>query len=381
VSSRPDRRAFALPLAIGAAALAWPSFVTHAPNRLLSGRPIPFATAVNHVGAGPAILFALCAALLIAGLLRWNTGMRWLCVPAAGGAVALLALTAARMAAVLAAGAAPAARTSFGAGFWGAVVALLLAAAEAARGLRPAALAMGLALAPTAVVIASGAVAPLSIFREYASQHAIFDAALLRHVELVAGALTPTLLIGLPLGVACWRRGRIRRAVLPTLNVVQTIPSIALFGLLMAPLTGIAASVPGAAKLGIGGVGWAPAVVALVLYALLPVVRSTVAGLDSVPDAVRDAARGIGMTPSQAFWRVDLPLAFPVILAGVRVTAVQSVGLAAVSALIGAGGLGAIMFQGLFANAQDLVLLGAIPVILLAVAVDAVFRVLGAAIA
>jgi osmoprotectant transport system permease protein len=201
-----------------------------------------------------------------------------------------------------------------------------------------------------------------------------FGDALVRHIVIVLAALLPTVLIGLPLGVLAQRRAGLRRAVFPVLNIIQTIPSIALFGLLIGPLSGLVVLVPALARLGISGVGLAPAVIALVAYSLLPVVRNTVEGLDGVPHQVSDAARGMGMTGGQSFWRVQLPLAAPVMLSGLRITAVQAVGLAAVSALIGAGGLGAIMFQGLFANALDLVLLGALPVIGLAVAVDMGFR-------
>ena len=106
----------------------------------------------------------------------------------------------------------------------------------------------------------------------------------------------------------------------------------------------------------------------------MPIVRDTVEGIESVSSAAIDAARGIGMTRGQIFRRIILPLAFPVLLSGFRIALVQAVGLAAVAALIGAGGLGAVMFQGLFADALDLVLLGVIPIVLLALAVDAVFR-------
>jgi osmoprotectant transport system permease protein len=189
---------------------------------------------------------------------------------------------------------------------------------------------------------------------------------------LVVAALVPPLLIGIPLGVAAHRVQAVGRAVFPILNVVQTVPSIALFGLLMAPLAALGAMLPGS---GISGVGPLPAVIALTLYSLLPIVRNTAVGLDGVPAPVREAARGMGLTPRQIFLRVDLPLALPVFLSGLRITVVQAVGLAAVAALIGAGGLGAIMFQGLFANALDLVLLGAVPVILLAVAADALLSI------
>ena len=127
----------------------------------------------------------------------------------------------------------------------------------------------------------------------------------------------------------------------------------------------------------LSGIGLAPAVIALVLYSLLPVVRSTVAGLAQVPLPVVEAATGMGLTRGQVFRKVELPIALPVFLSGLRIAAVQAVGLAVVAALIGAGGLGALVFQGLASGALDLVLLGVIPVIALAVVVDAVFRILG----
>lgn len=150
--------------------------------------------------------------------------------------------------------------------------------------------------------------------------------------------------------------------------------AIALFGLLIAPLAGLAAAIPWLAEHGVSGIGLAPAIVALVLYALLPLVRSVVAGLESVPDSVVESAQGMGMTRSQLFFRVQVPIAMPLILSGIRIIAVQTVGLAVVAALIGAGGLGAIMFQGLLSSALDLVLLGVIPVIVMAVMVDSLFK-------
>jgi osmoprotectant transport system permease protein len=136
------------------------------------------------------------------------------------------------------------------------------------------------------------------------------------------------------------------------------------------PLSALATAVPSLARLGIGGIGMAPALIALVLYALLPVVRSTVAGIGGVDSAVVDAARGMGMTRRQRFWRVELPLAMPVLLAGLRIVTVQAIGLAVVAALIGAGGLGSFVFEGLGQYAADLVLLGALPAIGLALAAD-----------
>ena len=206
----------------------------------------------------------------------------------------------------------------------------------------------------------------------------MFDAALAQHVQLVLASLLPSVLIGMPLGLAAARPGRWMNALRPvlfsTLNLIQTIPSIALFGLLMAPLALLAVQVPLLGQWGIKGVGMAPAVIALTLYSLLPVVRSTAAGLGQVPQPVIDAARGMGLSRRQIFWKVELPLALPVFISGLRVATVQVIGLAVVAALIGAGGFGAIMFQGLLGGALDLVLLGTVPVIAMALAADALLK-------
>ena len=155
-----------------------------------------------------------------------------------------------------------------------------------------------------------------------------------------------------------------------TLNVIQTLPSVALFGLLIAPL----------AAIGLSGIGVVPALIALVGYALLPVVRQVVAGLDGVDAATLDAAAGMGLSRAQVLARVELPLAAPALIAGLRIVTVQTIGLAVVAALIGAGGLGDFVFQGLGQYAVDLVLLGALPAIGLALLADLVLR-LAAAVA
>jgi len=140
------------------------------------------------------------------------------------------------------------------------------------------------------------------------------------------------------------------------------------------------AHAPVLSRLGIGGIGIAPAVIALTLYSLLPVVRSTVAGLTQVPGPALEAAAAMGMTRFQILRRVEVPLALPVFLSGLRVATVQTVGLAVVAALIGAGGMGALVFQGLSSSAIDLVLLGVVPVVALAAAFDAAFRLIAGAL-
>jgi osmoprotectant transport system permease protein len=138
----------------------------------------------------------------------------------------------------------------------------------------------------------------------------------------------------------------------------------------------LASSLPALGRAGISGVGMAPAVIALTLYGLLPVVRSVLAGLQQVPVTMRCAATALGLRPGQVLLYIELPLALPILLGGVRTAAVACVGLAAVTALIGAGGLGSILFEGLFSNAQDVVLLGVLPIIALGVMADALFKLL-----
>jgi osmoprotectant transport system permease protein len=232
-------------------------------------------------------------------------------------------------------------------------------------------------LLPVLALLMSGALDELSLLKEYANRQDVFRAAGWRHAQIVLATLLPALLLGVPLGIAAARRERLARPLFALLNVIQTVPSIALFGLLIAPLAWLGTALPAS---GVRGIGLLPAVIALTLYALLPIVHGMASGLKQVPDGVLAAATGMGLTPRQVFWKVEFPLALPVLLSGLRVTTVQVVGLAVVAALIGAGGFGALMFQGLFSSALDLVLLGALPVVALAIAVDAGFQLLGRAL-
>jgi osmoprotectant transport system permease protein len=177
------------------------------------------------------------------------------------------------------------------------------------------------------------------------------------HIGLVGAAMAIALAVGLPLGIALVRRRALRRWTLGIANIVQTIPSLALFGFLI--------PVPW-----IGGVGASTAIVALSLYALLPILRNTCTGIAGVDAAVLDAARGMGMSPRQVLWQVELPLAAPVVLAGIRVATVISIGIATIAAAIGAGGLGVFIFRGVAMVNNQVILAGAIPAALLAVLAD-----------
>ena len=179
----------------------------------------------------------------------------------------------------------------------------------------------------------------------------------LDHLGMVAASILLAVLIGIPLGILISRRPRWEKPVLGAANVMQTIPSLALFGFLL--------PVPW-----IGAVSWRLAVLALTLYALLPLIRNTHAGIKGVDPAVVEAGRGMGMTDWQLLWQVELPLALGVIIAGVRVATVISVGVATIAAALGAGGLGEYIFRGLSMVNNQLILAGAIPAALLALLAD-----------
>ena len=350
------------------------AFLTQAPNRLVTGTGIRWSEVLG--GSRAAVLLPVLA--LLAGVFL-PTSRRLLAMMALAamvllvGWVALAGDTATR----IAASATPLARTSLGGGFWVLCTLSALALADALQRLqlRPVwRLVAGAAvLLPIAGLAAGGALDALSLLKEYRNRQDVFDAALLRHLQIVACTLVPTLLIGVPLGLAAFRSAARARPLFAVLGLVQTVPSIALFGLLIGPLALLAAAAP---SLGLSGIGLVPAVIALTLYSLLHVARSTVAGLGQVPAPVVEAATGMGLTRAQIFWKVQAPIALPLLLSGLRVCTVQTIGMAVIAALIGAGGFGALMFQGLASSALDLVLLGVIPVVALAVVADAAFGAL-----
>jgi osmoprotectant transport system permease protein len=363
---------------VAAVSIAATGFVGEAPNRLVSGRPIALWDAVD----GPTLagIAALGLALAAAAFLRQGRRLHGAAIVGAAGLLLLLLYGAGEAATSLAASASPAARTSLGPAFWIASLSATLVIVDALQRLEAGPL---LRLVIALVVIgligvmaAHGLFDSLSIMREYAIRRSNFAAELGRHCALVFGALVPAVAIGVPLGLVAARRPRQRAGIFSALNLLQTIPSVALFGLLIAPLSALAVSVPALGAIGVRGIGAAPAIVALTLYSLLPVVRNTETGIVAVDPAVIETAIGMGMTPRQIFWRVELPLGLPVFLAGLRIVMVQAIGLAVVAALVGAGGLGSFVFQGLGQYAIDLILLGALPTIFLALAADFAMRLL-----
>jgi osmoprotectant transport system permease protein len=179
----------------------------------------------------------------------------------------------------------------------------------------------------------------------------------LEHVAMVAVAILLACAVGIPLGILMTRNRRLSRPILAVANIVQTIPSLALFGFLI-PIPFI------------GGIGVRTAVVALTLYSLLPIIRNTFTGISGIDPAIREAGQGMGMTDSQLLWKVEIPLALGVIFAGIRVATVIGIGVATIAAAVGAGGLGMFIFRGVSMVDGRVILAGAIPAALLALAAD-----------
>ncbi|WOJ90820.1 ABC transporter permease [Methylocapsa polymorpha] len=371
-----DRVLLALGL-IGAVAALYGGFLNSAPNRLAGSVALPLQQAPLIEAA------AVMAGLGALTVLAFVAQVKWRCY--ATLLVAALVLWASlsgagHFATLLSSASLPAARYSLGAAFWTLVAVALLAMLDAMQRVK-------LALAQRVGLVAglcvgfvlmaqAGSFADLSLAKEFSSHRAIFFSELGRHLALVGAAIFCALCMGVPLTALVLRKAKARGLVFASLGILQTIPSIALFGVLIAPLSALSRDLPFLRDLGVGGTGPAPAIIALTLYSLLPLVRSSYTGLAEVAEDVKDAALGMGFDARKLFFAVELPLALPALLSGLRVVAIQAIGLAAVAALIGAGGLGAFVFQGVGQYALDLVLVGAIPIILLALAADFIFQML-----
>lgn len=369
-SRAPAAPAPLAPLVLAAAGLAAALFLPFydlRPNRIAQGRGVFLAQAEPLALAALALAWALFAVL---GMRRRRGAAL------APVAAAMIALVATVILALRLAGADLVSRLGLGPGFWlmelAAYASFLLSSREAGgrwrRALGPGCGAAILLL--IAFLLATGSLDALSIVREWSSRRAAFGAELRRHAMLTLASALAGAVIGAGVGAAAARGRAANSSGFFLLNLVQTIPSLALFGLLVIPLAALADRLPLLRSWGIGGIGAAPALIALSLYAALPVARNTCSGLLAVPASALDAGRGMGMGKGQLFLRVELPLALPVAVAGFRTAVVQAVGNAAVAALIGAGGLGVFIFQGLGQFAMDMVLMGTLPVIAMALAAD-----------
>lgn len=451
--ARPDP-ILLLGAALGLLALALP-WVNFRENRLVLGEGVSLLSSGAAAWVLPALWLAL-GALAWAGGERSRQGMSG-AAGAWAGAV-LFPLTCAAVgwllgyaASALVGQATPLARVSPAGGFWLSVLALYVAGFGLSRWPGPARLAGLLGLLAFAAVPLLGWWQDLGLAQEYANIAATFWPQLGLHLALSLTALGLALILGLPLGLAAARHERLSGSVLGVAGFLQTIPSVALFGLVLPVFSalgrdttlGVYLAWAGGALLlggalwrlfggriagllggllallglqallllgglaligllegawlggrsfspqalslsaplsawGVRGIGAAPALLALTIYALLPVVTNTFVGLRSVPPALTDAARGLGMTEGQILRRAEWPIALPFVMEGVRAALVLTFGIATIAPLIGAGGLGFFIQRGVEGNVPDLVLLGALPIVLVALLLSGVVGWLGA---
>lgn len=337
-------------------------FVEFRPNRIVSGTP----ESVFVAGAAGIALVAFAALALVAAFAPARVRGPLLLATGAGTGVVLL-WSVGVAAVLLQEGEPPIARVSIGAGAWLAAIGALIVWFAGTRA-TPSALVRRIAgtaaLLGALAVALTGGLGELSLAKEYAVQSRRFWTLVRQHLVLAGSGVGFGALIGIPLGVLASRNRLVRDVGLGVVSIIQTIPSMAMLGLLIAPL----------AALGLTAIGTTPAVIALTLYALLPIMRNTFVGLAGVDPGVIDAGRGMGMGRLQLLARVEAPLALPLVIEGVRAAAVLVIGIAAVTAFIGAGGLGILVFQGWGQQADDLTLLGAIPMVVLAVLADVAMR-------
>ncbi|WP_167620103.1 ABC transporter permease [Paracoccus ravus] len=342
----------------------WLPLVQFKPNRIAAGEGIRLDQAL---AGGPVIALAVLGLLVLSCIWRMPDRMR-IVLALAGMAGSLVVLGHAARSLSVEAG--NLARLAPASGFWLMLLGFSLMLADGVARLGPSLparwLILGLVLVAGFGILASGMLDQISVMREYATRRAAFLHEAKRHLQLAFGSLGLALLVGLPLGTGIYMMRRLRGPVLAALNILQTIPSLALFGIMLPLLAWLAATLPAAGRWGVSGIGAFPALIALFLYALLPVVSNTLSGLETVPRATREAAVGLGMTRWQVLGQVLIPLALPSLIAALRIVLVQNIGLAVIAGLIGGGGFGTFVFQGLNQMAMDLVLLGTLPTIALA---------------
>ncbi|MHC1787413.1 MAG: ABC transporter permease [Christensenellales bacterium] len=357
------------------AALLFP-FLQLRPNRVLTGQAYRLWQVPGS--RGPWLMALLLAVLLLGQILPRRRAL-----PRAGCLLLLFLLLLGSLAwssAALAPGQ-DAARVSIGSGFWLSLAGFFLLLYDVrtshyvSKRLRSA---LGLLILLTLTgLLMSGAFSHLSVMREYLNRRDTFLMQVSRHLLLSLSAVLAAAALGLPLSFLLFTRRRLERAAFFLINMGQTIPTLSLLGLLMVPLSYLSASSPWLKSLGVSGVGFWPAWIALFLYALFPILHNALAGLKMVDPAFTQAALGVGMTPRQVFLKVQVPLAVPLMLGGLRTALTQTMGNAVLAALIGGGGLGSFIFLGLAQSAPDLILLGTVPLVMMTFFADALLARLG----
>ncbi len=263
-------------------------------------------------------------------------------------------------------------RVSLSGSFWLSFLFAYLILIESAKNFKYAHkyIAIGFIFAIPVFFLLSGDMNYISVMREFYARKVQFYSELYIHILLSFAAVFAAFLFSFPLGVLAYKKRRFYSKIFGVLNVVQTIPSIAAFGALIVPLSYISKHIKFFSNLGVGGIGWAPAIIALIFYAMLPIVRNVYEGFNGVPAYIKEASRGMGMSKSDIFLKVELPISFKFILIGVKIALVQTIGNTALAALIGAGGMGVFIFQGLGEALNALIMLGVLPTVFLSMFAD-----------
>lgn len=376
--ARPRVHAVGLTGAVlGLTALVLLPFATYRTSRIQTGDDL---SALGSLGAG--WLAAIAAVWLVLLVLSVRDDRRTAPSVARGIAataalLGTLGLTAVAAARLLAEGP-QFARVSVGMGAWvGAMAAYMVVLASRRELASHRVLAFVLsAVVPTGIVafLATGALGDLGMLREYASTSERFWSEAVRHALFAAVSMAFATAAGVSLGILAFRRPAWQRPVFAVVSVFQTIPGLAMVGLLFGPLAWLGSNVRLFERLGVGGLGWAPVIVALTLYALLAIVRNTYAGLEAVPRETVEAAYGMGMTEWQVLRRVRIPLAMPALVGGVRTSTVQTIGNATLGAFVAAGTLGLFVFGGLSQQASDLIMLASLAIVAMALVTDGLLR-------
>lgn len=381
---KKDRTLLWMGLGLAAVSLAGPRFYILRPNRLVDGAVL---SAWAGTGVLPVLLFAAVLAFLawagfVRGLLPTWARVALAALLCAGPFAAASALSNTLGPEDFQGNAAVINPTlSLGMLFYALAAGLFLVLHQAVRealGGRRFSVLLSLALfaAPVAAFWAAGAFGHVSIFIELSRNREAIFSELLRHLTLSLGAAGLGLAISLGLGIAAYRHRGLEHVIFPFINFAQVVPTLSLLALLMIPLAWVSDKFPWLRELGVSGIGFAPAFVVLVLYALLPITANILAALRGTPGDVLESARGMGMGDRQILWRIQLPLAFGAILAGFRTACLQSIGNCILAGLIGGGGLGALIFLGLAQSAPDMVLGASFVVVALAALVDGLLRLL-----
>lgn len=363
-------------LASSVGILAWllGTFGEFAPSRISAGVAQRPWEAIGALSAVPLLLWVGCLALSFLTWRRAAMARGWL---SAGVIVSIVWLAGVAADRWVGQGDSVA-RYSIGSGAWASVFsafALLMASSKAvgARSWTARVLRVAVALGLVALVL-TGRLHALGIAAEYRNVASDFWVWVGMHLLLAFGSVTVAAVVATGLGIIAHRHARFAEPLLGVTSFFQTIPGLAMIGILAVPLGMLTAAFPAARRIGIGTIGWAPVVIALTLYALLVIARNTYAGLQSVPQAVVEAGRGMGLSAGQLLRKIELPLAAPVLFSGVRIAVQQTIGNATLGVFVAAATLGRPIFGGVSQTANDLILLGSITLVVIALLSDIALR-------